>query len=397
MSDYDFATIVEKFIKTGYDSLSRQEKAFYSMNAVSNARQFKLVNVYDNRIAMAPLEACYHYNPDGDRGLNAHYALKDAAVQHPINGLWHSNALNTQVIYHEGRVYKTLPLSNMVNCMVAKHFSVPSSSQIPFHAHTGDGTGNPKTFTKPSGEAFGIEIETVFANEDPLKSLENKINFCFWLKENFPEWIVERDGSLETGIKESSNPSLTACTAEIVSPPLETAVLLSQLERVVKALSRFGARGLTYGDFFGTHITINIQRPEDISIIARIVRAVNKTENRHFWQQISQRPDFDGFVGKLSHAYCKFDDVDKLQDYDIYSLVCSNGHYRATFGRGSGRAIELRIFLTRINLHYYRNLVSLMSLLSRYGHEKIDIPWLEFVKSEANSGLRNLMSSSNCF
>lgn len=333
---------------------------------------------------LIPSDLCYHYNPQGESAAH-HWTRKEGALFNPVNGLYfHPKTADVHVFY-EGQVYilpshitKELPYSSQIS----RKASIYAASKLPLYEHTGVAIGGPKNFKKPTDEAFGIEIETVFKTGCPKDSLRNKILFALWLKDNFPDWIVERDGSLEDGLSKINQSDFRHCCAEIVSPPMSLEDLNRSLPVIISQLKKFNAAAQRVGDFFAIHITANIY---DKPALVKMARAVYDPELSSFWKKVSGRPQSDGFVGNTGKAYCKLLDFRATSDTDLVDIIMSD-HYRAFFARSSGSAGELRIFQTRINRRYVLDILELTALLSRFGHSSHS-NWLEFLNDNSSQYL----------
>lgn len=346
-----------------------------------------------------PSDLCHHYNPSENPKIH-HWTRKSTAVFDPIVNLHCSNCIcdTLYFIAKEGgsaEVHKLpsyhAPLFSKFQ--VSRKGFIYSDKSLPLHEHSGAGTGSAKNFTKPEGESFGIEVETMFRSANPTQSLKNKILFSLWLKDNYPEWIVERDGSLEDGLNKANLSDFVHCCAEIVSPPMKLDDLNPALSRIVAKLAEFKASSQRIGDFFAIHITSNIYNPK---CIPKLIRTVNDNRYRHFWLRASFRPQSDGFVGNYGKAYCKFDEISiSASDYDICNMAM-DGHYRALYIRSGATAAELRIFQTRINTRYILDILELTSLLSKFCHSN-EPDWLDFVVNNASDSLKRYLEAVKAF
>lgn len=299
-------------------------------------------------------------------GIGNRIIKKKDAIQ-DVNGRFYLEPDFKHIAFYNGRVIKTsYETLWKETCKLSRHFVIRSDIYIPFAEHSGAGFGTPKTFMIPCDEAYGIEIETLFNGDNELESMANKIRFCLELNDILPAWIVERDGSLEDGIKKT-HPHLIHACAEIVSPPLGYDDLVSQLKLVVELLKKYSATA-DYGDYFAIHITSNIPSS---SAKLKMLQTVMAKENRLFWLSVSGRPEFTGFNSDSPKPYCQFVNVAHLSSEDQLSACSYHGnstdHYRALFIRNSSAA-ELRIFKTKIDWSYIMSIVELNRKLYQFSH-----------------------------
>lgn len=282
-----------------------------------------------------------------------HRSTEDRVI--PIKAWYRYDYITT----HSKRDFRNIRISRNVS-----HYTL---DPVHFKQHSGVGMGlnTVKKFKKPRGEAFGIELEMVFDCGDSIAGVKNKLLFSKFIAENFPEWITERDGSLEDNCQLVGRNELVDCNLELVSPPLSVRDLESCLEVIIPTALKLGA--CCIGDWYGLHITANLAT-KNISTPERFIRIVN--ENKKIWEEASGRK------GSIHlNKYAKFF---KLKDYgDVAGVFHSGGHYFSTYPRNaSGSAIEVRIFQCKIDFDYLMEKITLVQRLLKYS--KTNEPIHEF-------------------
>lgn len=222
-----------------------------------------------------------------------------------------------------------------VTARVARHTNFYVDFEHGFRDHS---AGHNKAFEKPKGEAVGIEIEVAFKS-DKSPCWLNKLAFSAWMLRNYPNWICERDGSLEG----AHNKTLSGL--EIISPPLPIAKLKADLSIILEKCTEFGGVGykaMTDEIPYGIHITQNLYGEFSLNDGDRYTYFFNSPAMRAFFANASRRSGHKDF-GK----YSGFTTVKAVKNA-MYSQ--RENHYRAVYPRGNEfSALETRIFRSNLN------------------------------------------------
>lgn len=247
---------------------------------------------------------------------------------------------------------------------ISRNISHNSLDPVYFKQHSGIGmsAASVKKYKKPTGEVFGIELEMVFDAGKELDGIRNKLLFSKYIGENFPEWVTERDGSLEDNCENSGKVDLITCNLELVSPPLSFESLKNALKKIIPVARELGA--VCPDDYYGLHITANLATRKTI-VPERFIRIVN--ENRELWEEQSGR--------KKSKQIKKYAPFFHFDDYGSVANIYDTGtHYFSTYPRNrSGTAIEVRIFKCEIDTDYLLEKISLVRKAVKFSKTQADV------------------------
>lgn len=244
--------------------------------------------------------------------------------------------------------------------------------------------GSSKSFIKPEGEAIGIEIEVKFKNVEKdgyiIPDYIAKLLFSHWMKTNYPDWICERDGSLE-GERRTYHGGL-----EIISPPLSVAKLHECLDVILPKcveMGGIGAKASTSDVAFGIHVTQNLYGPFSRKDGDRYTYLINLPALRPFWQAAAQR------YGALFDKFCGFMEIDSVDGAMKHE---SGSHYRAVFPRGES-AVETRIFRSNLQISAVKSIVELCIVAMNYCKQsKVNVndpaAFITYVKAHASNTLK---------
>lgn len=279
----------------------------------------------------------------------------------------------------------------MFSSVTMRNRSINSVIDPGFREHS---SGANKSFAKPTGEAFGIEIEMSFKmEEDPtnLSGLANKFQFSRWVLENYPDWICERDGSLEPADKGNAGP----CGLELVSPPLSYIDHLQHLPIILEKARSLGGKGFINGnEYYGIHITTNVYGKPTSKCADRLIYFVNNPKFRHFWINSARRN------GPALSQYCPFQDGLVLGEA-LKNQYSYENHYRAMYPRGSsGNAVEWRIFRSTLATKGMCAILELVKLTQDYcfnASSDLDNPaeFLAFLKKKMSTTLQKWLDNFN--
>lgn len=259
------------------------------------------------------------------------------------------------------------------------------------HGFSDHVAGHNKNFIKPDGDAVGIEIEMNFVPIDERPDWIMKLLFSKWIKENYPAWSCERDGSIE-GPRNNLTGGL-----ELVSPPMHPDDIKRDLKPILAQAKQFGGVGfkaMNRDTVFGIHITHNLYGQFSKNNGDRFVYLVNNPIFRDFWNGASQRSTHPKFA-----QFCAFYDIPQVKDA---MRSQKENHYRATFPRGENSAIETRIFRSNLNFHAVSAMIDLVILTSRYvmdNKNSVDDPvsYATFLKASRNEILLKWIRSWDGF
>lgn len=285
-------------------------------------------------------------------------------------------------------------IPHITQVRASKFRSIYYVGVCPFREHTGAGHGGVKAFKKPSGEAFGIEIEMCFPDEDLFKGIERKLAFAEWVRSNHPDWITERDGSLEDSCRGTRGSARAVNqyedhNLELVSPPLTENQLKKQLPLIINKAIELGAQTRKIGDWYGLHVTSNIFGPAIRKSACKMISTVNARKYRQFWHAVSNRPK-----SAVLKRYAPFLEVNKENALEV--ALNRGNHYMAAYPRtDSGGAVEIRIFQANIDIDYTLAIIELVAILSKFSMKKEDGEWLAFLKEEASPNLMEYLISSS--
>lgn len=280
----------------------------------------------------------------------------------------------------------------MFTSVTMRNRSIHSRIDPVFKEHS---AGANKSFVKPTGEAFGIEIEMSFKMEkdDPVNliGLGNKLKFSRWVADNYPDWICERDGSLEPSDKGNAGP----CGLELVSPPLAYIDHLQHLPIILEKARSLGGKGFIKGnEYYGIHITTNVYGKPMQKCADRLIYFVNHPNLRNFWTLCARRN------GPALSQYCPFQDGLVLGE-SLKNQYAYENHYRSIHPRNSnGNAVEWRIFRSTLATQGMCAILELVKLTQDFCFDSIndlDNPgsFLAHLKSKMSSTLREWLDNFN--
>lgn len=270
-------------------------------------------------------------------------------------------------------------LRNVFSSPVARKVTVYHLFNSYFRNHEGAAR---KNYVKPKGEAFGIEIEMKFP------TVFSKLRFSHYVGNNFPDWITERDGSLEDKGKAGLG------GLELVSPPLSYNKLLTQLEPILKEARAQSGIGHEAGVFYGIHLNVNIYGENTDRTARRLVCIINDPQLRIFWETLSRRRG-----SAAMQEYCQFKDV--LPETCLKTE--SVDHYRAAYCRLDGNGyfnncVEVRIFRSNLKYASVKITVEIMKLTLDFCMGKNDIKdyaaYRDYIYSNASSELKEFIYAS---
>lgn len=321
-----------------------------------------------------PIRESYKFLlPDGSTGTTTNKAelFRDEVTNNTLSRNY-NNPIN---VWHNGKIVTSVLSANMRNIKISKYFSLPTTDTvIYFKEHSGSSFGGVKKFTRPTGSSFGIEIELAFKG-DNLDGVANKLIFSQWVAENYPDWITERDGSLEDWCH-ANNTSLQNSCLELVSPPLTFTSLSRDIPIILDKIKELN--GFIPSEWFGIHITSNIYGRHIKKSAVKFIKTVHAQESARFWKLISMRGGSDS-LKKFAylHRYSSIPDED-LIDY------CLSDHYRAVFPRNSsGSALETRIFKSTVEPHILLSIIELIMLLTQFSLSTED-HWLKYLSANSS-------------
>jgi hypothetical protein len=270
---------------------------------------------------------------------------------------------------------------------IVRNRNVYTTFETSFRNHA---AGNQKNYVRPEGKAFGIEIEVRFENTGEIPGFINKLLFSKWMKENYPDWVCERDGSLE-----GPGYHITG-GLEMISPPSSAEVLYGQLAAILpkaKSLGAIGFKASTREVVYGIHITHNLYGPYSQNEGDRYCYLVNSALFRQFFAAASHRsthPEFNRYSG--------FKDIPEVKGAMRSQM---GDHYRATNPRGEGAAIETRIFRSNVNVSAVCSMIELVSLTDDFvkTNPPLDNPpaYAKFLKDNGSPRFKTWVKSWNGF
>lgn len=295
-------------------------------------------------------------------------------------------SVNTANYYHSnGKIH---------NCIIARQTNqycshIFSENKSYFVEHS---NGANKSFLRPSGEAFGIEIEMSFKSStkgvDQYQGAANKLKFASWVHDNYPDWICERDRSLE----ETSKGNAGVAGLELVSPPLDLETHKKVLPIILDKAKEFGATAfIPNNEFFGIHVTTNLYGKSTSKLGDRIVYFINNKIFRDFWFACAKRK------GQAVLEYAPFFDNLTLGSA-FASQSGSNNHYRAVNPRGSS-ALEVRIFRSTLAHLGVCAILDLMKITQDYcmiTSSDLDNPsdFFNFINENADENLKEWLNDN---
>lgn len=268
--------------------------------------------------------------------------------------------------------------------IISNRFRLYSAEPLAFVEHSGAGFGEPKKYKAVKGKYIGLEIECCIddgnAETPPIQKAFEKVLVAKDIKSHYPDFVIERDGSLERGVDEVSDYLHESCL-EIVLPPYTVEELNAKLVNLVPLLKSHKIVASNIGDFFAVHATLNIESPDQA---IKLLRTVYDKNLNTFWRKVSSRQNNLGFNKLSEKPYCQLIDIEGLSNNDLLAVSREN-HYKAAYLRASG-AIEIRIFQTKINLKYLQNIVELCSILWDFSVSSSS-DWIDFLRSNASGCL----------
>ena len=321
-----------------------------------------------------PVKETYKFLlPDGTTGttVNKSELFRDEVTGNTLS----RNYNNPVTVWHNGKMVTSILSSNMKNIKVSKYYSLPTTdATIFFKEHSGSSFGGVKKFTKPTGSSFGVEIELAFKG-DSLDGIANKLIFSQWIAENYPEWITERDGSLEDWCHANDSSLQNSCL-ELVSPPLTFTSLSKDIPIILAKVKELN--GFIPSEWFGIHITSNIYGRHIKKSAVKFIKTVHASELNRFWKLISMRAGSDS-LKKFAwlHRYSNISDEDLIE-------FCLSDHYRAVFPRNSsGGALETRIFKSTVEPHILLSILELTMLLTQFSLSTEE-HWLKYLSANSS-------------
>lgn len=238
---------------------------------------------------------------------------------------------------NEGKLFSTT---------VKRHTVLFSMFDTYFKEHS---AGSSKSFIVPNGEAFGLEIELKFDN------VLNKLRFSMWLNKYYPNYICERDGSLEDAGDAGD------CGLELVTPPLSYDTLMGDMKEITTTAIKMGGSGYGAGEFYGIHANTNFYGPDRGNDMRRFICVINNVGLRNFWYSVARRS------GASFEKYCPFKSV---QFNSAIESESGNGdpkaHYRATFCRPKTYCVETRIFRSNLKFAAIKSSVDILRLTQMF-------------------------------
>ncbi len=277
--------------------------------------------------------------------------------------------------------------SRVFSNTVARGVNYYTNFESGFRDHT---AGNNKAFVKPPGEAIGIEIEVKFKAQKSKSGKEipdciTKLMFSRWMLENYPEWICERDGSLE-GEKRQQHGGL-----EIISPPLSVKQVKDDLAIILPKCVEMGGIGFkasTPQISYGIHITQNLYGSYTRKEGDRYTWLINSPDLRFFWSALARRSGdlFDRFSG-----FKEIPSVDGAMRHQ------ADGHYRSVFPRGES-AVETRIFRSNLDINAISCMIDICVLAMNFCKQsKVDVTksseFVTWVKTKSSPLLKKYLES----
>jgi hypothetical protein len=308
--------------------------------------------------------------------------LYDFSVVPYIDKNWNlkHTSSNTANHYHNN--------GKLHNSLIARNQSVFTENPSHFKEHS---PGNNKSFVKPTGEAFGIEIEMSFKPNtgDQYIGAANKLNFANWVHDNYPNWICERDGSLEEGNKGNAG----LCGLELVSPPLTFDEAITNLPIILDKARSLGAKAfIPNNEFFGIHVTTNLYGKTATKTGDKIVYLVNNKIFREFWYACAKRN------GLAINKFAPF-----MNDLSLGSALKSQSggeHYRSVNPRGSG-ALEIRIFRSTVAFPGIHAILELVKITQDYcmnvtNNSSLDSPreFMDYIKGNMSKNLESWLTGN---
>lgn len=244
---------------------------------------------------------------------------------------------------------------------------------------------SPRNWPEPAKEeVYGHEWELKFP------SYAQKLKFAEAVKATHKPCITEKDGSLDGGA--ADGPSL-----ELITPPWSFNDSLTNLAQLARLARKNNGLGHKAGTGYAWHITLNLLSAKDpIKAGSRFCCLINHPRLRKFWQLIARRQS--SYNHENDKEYARFEDMTvedalHIPKWEHRWAKKPVDHYYATFFRKGGKAVELRILRSTLNIDTITATMHLVRSAWLFAQTDLDIHprqwynWLEDKLHPAGWGL----------